>query len=177
MLILFMYVFESICRWTQTRYMYMYVLGSSLLSQTRYKSMYVLSPSPDRLTQQIDLSSCSSLQIYVCHHVIIRSTLTMPTKLSPNAVHETCWLTSKNFFPPEFSTFSLNMHIFTNCDLLHKKSWSNFVIDIFHGQTLALVHDIAFFTFYQTFYPLTALYFLSKFWPLALFTSLIGETS
>ena len=38
------------------------------------------------------------------------------------------------------------LHIFTNRDLLHKKSWSNFVIDIFHGQTLALVHETCWLT-------------------------------
>ena len=45
------------------------------------------------------------------------------------------------------------LHIFTNCDLLHKKSWSNFVIDIFHGQTLALVHETCWLTSENFFSP------------------------
>ena len=45
------------------------------------------------------------------------------------------------------------LHIFTNRDLLHKKSWSNFVIDIFHGQTLALVHETCWLTSENIFPP------------------------
>ena len=45
------------------------------------------------------------------------------------------------------------LHIFTNRDLLHKKSWSNFVIDIFHGQTLALVHETCWPTSENFFSP------------------------
>ena len=44
------------------------------------------------------------------------------------------------------------LHIFTNRDLLHKKSWSNFVIDIFHGQTLAPVHETCWLTS-ENFFP------------------------
>ena len=44
------------------------------------------------------------------------------------------------------------LHIFTNRDLLHKKSWSNFVIDIFHGQTLAPFHETCWLTS-ENFFP------------------------
>ena len=45
------------------------------------------------------------------------------------------------------------LHIFTNRDLLHKKSWSNFVIDIFHGQTLTPVHKTCLLTSENSFPP------------------------
>ena len=110
------------------------------------------------LLHAVELKETAELHIFTNHDLLHKKSCSnflidifYWQTLAP--VHKTCWLTSENVFSPwncqkiEYSTFSRKKRLCTTSLFLrHKKSWSNFVIDIFHGQTLAPVHRTCWLT-------------------------------